>query len=53
MKVAQCITSSEGDFLVHKFEFRGSNGIRLKGDYPELEITPNLELLVTFGMSLS
>ncbi len=24
----------------------------LKGDYHEVEITPNWELLVTFGMSL-
>jgi hypothetical protein len=44
---------SEGEFLVIKFEFRGSDGIRLEGDYSELEITPNLELIVTFGMSLS
>jgi hypothetical protein len=42
----------EGKFLVTKFEFGGSFGMRLEGDCQEVEINPNLELLVTFGMSL-
>ena len=42
----------EGKFLVIKFEFGGSSGMSLEGDCYESEVTPNLELLVTFGMSL-
>jgi hypothetical protein len=44
--------SSEGKFLVAKFEFGGSFGMSLEGNCREVEVTPNLELLVTFGMSL-
>jgi hypothetical protein len=43
---------SEGKFLVIKFEFGGSFGISLEGDYHELVVTSNLVLLVTFSMSL-
>jgi hypothetical protein len=39
---------SEGKFLVTDFEFGGS----LEEDCHEVEVAPNLELLVTFGMSL-
>ncbi len=41
-----------GKFLVAKFEFGGSFGISLEGDCHELEVTPNLELLVPLSMSL-
>jgi hypothetical protein len=37
---------SEGKFLVTKFEFGGSFGMRLEGYYHELEVTPNFELLM-------
>ncbi len=43
---------TEGKFLVTKFEFGGSFGISLEGGCNEVEVTPNLELLVTFGMRL-
>jgi hypothetical protein len=43
---------SEGKFLVTKFEFGGSFIMSLVGDCHELEIAPNLELFVIFGMSL-
>jgi hypothetical protein len=33
-----------------KFEFGWSFGMSLEGDCHEVEVTPNLELLVTFGM---
>jgi hypothetical protein len=42
----------EGKFFVTKFEFGRSFGMNLKGDYYEVVVTPNLELLVMFGMSL-
>jgi hypothetical protein len=42
----------EGKFSVTKFRFGGSLGMSLEGDFHEVEVTPNLELLVTFGMSL-
>ncbi len=42
----------EGKFLVTNYEFGGSFGMSLEGDCHELEVTPNLELLVAFGMSL-
>jgi hypothetical protein len=45
--------SLEGKFLVTKCEFRGSFGMSLKGDCNEVEVTPNLEFLVTFGMTLA
>jgi hypothetical protein len=45
-------TCPEGKFLVTKFEFGGSFGVTLEGDVHEVEVTPNLELLVTFGMCL-
>jgi hypothetical protein len=44
--------SSTGKFLITKFEFGGNFGISLEGDWHEVEVTPNLELLVDFGMSL-
>jgi hypothetical protein len=43
---------TEGKFLVTKFKFGGSFGMILEGDCHEVEVTPILELLVTFGMSL-
>jgi hypothetical protein len=43
---------SEGKFLVTKFEFGGSFGMSFEGDCHELEVTPNVELLVAFVMSL-
>jgi hypothetical protein len=39
--------------FVTKFEFGGSFGMSLDGDCHEVEVTPNLKLLVTFGMSLT
>jgi hypothetical protein len=45
------IKTPEGKFLVTKFEFGGSFGLSLEGDCREVEVTPNLELLITFGMS--
>jgi hypothetical protein len=44
--------SSESKFLVIKFKFGGGLGLSLDGDSHEFEVSPNLELLVTFGMSL-
>jgi hypothetical protein len=44
--------SKEGKFLVTKFEFGGSFGMSLNGDFHEVEVAPTLELLVTFSMSL-
>jgi hypothetical protein len=43
---------SEGKFLVTKFEFGESFGMSLEGDCQEVEVTPNLELLVAFGTRL-
>ncbi len=42
---------SECKFLVAKFEFGGSFSVSLEGDCYKVEVTPNLELLVNFGMS--
>ena len=42
----------EGNFLVTQFEFGGSFGMSFEGDCHEAAVTSNLELLVTFGMSL-
>jgi hypothetical protein len=42
----------EGNFLVTEFEVGGSFGLSLEGDCHEVEVTPSLELLVTFGISL-
>jgi hypothetical protein len=44
--------STEAKFLVIKFEFGGSFGMSLEGDCREVEVTPNLEFLVTLGTSL-
>jgi hypothetical protein len=44
--------SAEGKFLVTNYEFGVSFGMSLWWDYHEVEVTPNLELLVTFSMSL-
>jgi hypothetical protein len=41
----------ESKFLVTKFEFGGSFGMSLEGECHEVEVTPNLDLLVNFGMS--
>jgi hypothetical protein len=45
-------STTEGKFLVVKFELCGSLGMNLEGDCHEVEATHNLELIVTFGMSL-
>ncbi len=42
----------EGKFLVIKFELEGSFGRSLEGDCHEVEVTLNLELLITIGISL-
>jgi hypothetical protein len=42
----------EGKFLLTKIEFGGSFSMSLEGDSHEVEVTLNMELLVTFGMSL-
>jgi hypothetical protein len=39
----------EGKFLVTKFEFGGIFGMSFEGDCHEVEVIPNLELLITFG----
>ncbi len=44
--------STEGKFLIAKFEFGESFGMSLERDCHEVEVTPTLELLVTFDMSL-
>jgi hypothetical protein len=36
----------------HKYVFGGSFGMSLEGDCNAVEVTSNLELLLTFGMSL-
>jgi hypothetical protein len=41
------------EFLIVKFEFRGSLSMSLERELYEFKVTPNLELLVTFGKSLS
>jgi hypothetical protein len=51
-KLVLKIECSEGKILVTKIEFAGSLDTSLEGDFHEVEVTPNLELLVTFGMSL-
>jgi hypothetical protein len=43
---------TEGKFLVTQFELGGSFGMGLEGDCHEVEVSPNLELLVTFAVSL-
>jgi hypothetical protein len=48
--------TSEGKLLIAKFEFGRSFGMSFVGDCHEVEVTYNLELLVTFyklGGSLS
>ena len=42
---------SRGKFLVTKFEFGVGFVMSLERDCDEVEVTPNLELLVTFDMS--
>jgi hypothetical protein len=44
-------SNPEGKFLVTKFEFVRSYSISLEGDYHDVEVIPNLELLGTFAMS--
>ena len=39
------------NFISQRFEFGVSFGMSLVGDYHEVGVTPNLELLVIFGMS--
>jgi hypothetical protein len=46
------VGEAEGKFLVTKFEFGRSFGMSLDLDCHEVEVTPNLQLLVTLGMSL-
>ncbi len=42
----------EGKLLFAEFELGGRLCKSWEGDCPEIEVTPNLELLVTFGLSL-
>ena len=42
-----------GQILVTQFEFEDSFGSSLEGDCPEMDVTPNLELLVTLVMNLT
>jgi hypothetical protein len=51
-KILLVIDIIEGKFLVTKFEFEGSFGMSLEGDFYGVEVIPNLELLVTFEMNL-
>jgi hypothetical protein len=44
--------NSERKFLVTKFEFGWSFSVSLEGDCHEIEVPPNLEMLVNLGMSL-
>jgi hypothetical protein len=46
------LVKPEGKFILTKFEFGGSFGMSLEGDCHEREVTPNLEFLVIFGMSM-
>jgi hypothetical protein len=43
---------SEGKFLVIEFEFEKNFGESLEGNSHEFDVTPNSELIVTFGISL-
>jgi hypothetical protein len=43
---------TEGKFLFTKFELGGRFGMSLEGDCHEVEVNHNMELLVTFDMSL-
>jgi hypothetical protein len=42
----------QGKFFVIKIEFGESFGISLEADCHEVEVTPNLELLANFGVSM-
>jgi hypothetical protein len=44
--------NTESKVLVTTFEVGGRFGMILGGECQEVEVTPNLELLVFFGMSL-
>jgi hypothetical protein len=46
------LKTPEGKLSVTKFEFWGSFGMTLEGDCHKVQVTPYLELLVTFGVSL-
>jgi hypothetical protein len=46
------LANPEGKFLITKFEFGGSFGMRLEGDCHEVKVTLNLKLSVTFVVSL-
>jgi hypothetical protein len=46
------VCNPDRKFLVTKIEFGGIFGMSLEGACHEVEVTPNLELLFTFGMSL-
>jgi hypothetical protein len=49
----QCPTKTKGKFLFTAFEFGVSFvWYEFRGRLPWIEVTPNLELLVTFGVSL-
>jgi hypothetical protein len=51
MKFFFSMSNPEGKFLVIKLEFGEGFGMSLEGDCLEVEVTPNLELLVTVGVS--
>jgi hypothetical protein len=46
------VHSFKSKFLAGKFKFGGSFGMSLQGYCCEVEVTPDLALLVTFGMNL-
>jgi hypothetical protein len=53
LKFHLILVQPEGKFLVTKLEFRGSLDMSFEGDCHDVGVIPNLELLVTFGRSLS
>jgi hypothetical protein len=51
-KLSSTFFYSEGKILVTKFKLGGHFGMSLERDCYGVEVTPNLELEITFGMSL-
>ncbi len=48
----KCPGLSRGQIFSGNYEFGGSFGKSLEGDFHEVEVIPNFELLVDCGMSL-
>jgi hypothetical protein len=46
------INDPRGQIFSRKFKFEDIFDMSLEGDSHEVEVTPNLESLITFGMSL-